>query len=382
MRRLSVVALIALLGVVTPGLAFAQAQCGGVERWPVKVGADEDAALIDRNPVEITLSELVRHATPTLPARDEHHVRLPEEQTVWQVTARLLKFKPELGKGGDDDYHLIIVDDTLEFSQRSMISSHSFVAEIVKPECVPGRRGDPNTESHFQAELQAVWDKFEQRFPDSRHGWNDAGGMRVRVTGVGFFDRPHGQTGRARNMLELHPVLDIEFLDDAVQPLDVGGTPAAGTNILVNPGFEAGGDGWSVTGESVMSADDNEPALSGQMKAWLGGHGEAGVERISQAISIPSIAASATLTINLHVTTEEQLKQVFDTLDVEITHPNGQVRQTLGRFTNLDAAEGYRIHAFDVTVFRGQNVRLRFTAREDDGSYTSFVLDDLAVIVR
>jgi serine protease len=230
--------------------------------------------------------------------------------------------------------------------------------------------------------IEAVWDKFERRFPDSKHGWNAAGGMRVRLTGVGFFDRPHGQTGRARNQIEIHPVLDIEFLDDAVQPVAPGGATVDGVNILVNPGFEAGGDGWTVSGEGIMSADDSEPARTGQMKAWLGGHGEARTERISQAIAIPASASSATLTIHLHVTTEEQLNQVFDTLDVEITHPNGQVRQTLRRFTNLDAAEGYRIHAFDLTAFRGQDVRLRFTAREDNGSYTSFVLDDLALIVR
>jgi hypothetical protein len=29
----------------------------------------------------------------------------------------------------------------------------------------------------------------------------------ARVTGVGFFDRNHGQTGRALNLIELHPVL-------------------------------------------------------------------------------------------------------------------------------------------------------------------------------
>jgi hypothetical protein len=127
----------------------------------------------------------------------------------------LLKFKPELGKSGDNDYHLVIVDDTLQFSQGQQVSTHSFVAEIVKPECVPGRHGDPGTESEFGEALEAVWNKFEERFPDSKHGWNDAGGMRVRLTGVGFFDRPHGQTGRAPNMIELHPLLDIEFLDDA-----------------------------------------------------------------------------------------------------------------------------------------------------------------------
>ena len=34
----------------------------------------------------------------------------------------------------------------------------------------------------------------------------------ARVTGIGFFDRFHGQTGVAPNMFELHPILKIEWL--------------------------------------------------------------------------------------------------------------------------------------------------------------------------
>jgi hypothetical protein len=34
----------------------------------------------------------------------------------------------------------------------------------------------------------------------------------LRVTGVGFFDYDHGQIGAAPNVIELHPVLRIEWL--------------------------------------------------------------------------------------------------------------------------------------------------------------------------
>jgi hypothetical protein len=33
----------------------------------------------------------------------------------------------------------------------------------------------------------------------------------VIITGVGFFDFYHGQTGVATNGIELHPVIDIQF---------------------------------------------------------------------------------------------------------------------------------------------------------------------------
>jgi hypothetical protein len=34
----------------------------------------------------------------------------------------------------------------------------------------------------------------------------------ARVTGIRFFDRMHGQTGVAPNVIELHPILKIEWL--------------------------------------------------------------------------------------------------------------------------------------------------------------------------
>ena len=36
----------------------------------------------------------------------------------------------------------------------------------------------------------------------------------VTVTGVGFFDRIHGQEGVAPNGIELHPLLSIDFHPD------------------------------------------------------------------------------------------------------------------------------------------------------------------------
>jgi hypothetical protein len=38
-----------------------------------------------------------------------------------------------------------------------------------------------------------------------------AANVPVVVTGVGFWDFPHGQRGAAMNLVELHPVLDIQF---------------------------------------------------------------------------------------------------------------------------------------------------------------------------
>jgi hypothetical protein len=48
----------------------------------------------------------------------------------------------------------------------------------------------------------------------------------VRVTGVGFFDFEHGQTGVAPNAIELHPVLDISFRGNTTTTLMSGENPS------------------------------------------------------------------------------------------------------------------------------------------------------------
>ena len=256
------------------------------------------------SPVVTTLNALVFLQTPKLPPMSDDTTRLPQERTVRIVEGRLVQFKPELGKKGDRDLHLVITDDTLEFSEGNQISSHSVVAEIVKPECVPGRHGTPGTTSRFQSQIEDVWKAFNTRFPDIKHKWNDGGDVPVRLTGVGFFDRAHGQTGRARNQIEIHPVLEIAFLDSP--------TGGGGVNLFPDGGFEASGQGWTVQGEEVISTNEAEPPRSGKIKAWLAGKGEAGTEKLSHQVTVPANATSATLQVFVHITTDETANQVAE----------------------------------------------------------------------
>jgi hypothetical protein len=65
-----------------------------------------------------------------------------------------------------------------------------------------------------RAALVSAGQTIDQRFPnaDQSGDWNDGAGAPVEVTGIGFFDRPHNQTGRAPNNIEIHPILSIQFL--------------------------------------------------------------------------------------------------------------------------------------------------------------------------
>jgi hypothetical protein len=344
----------------------------------VKVGADSGAGLVNLAPVPIDLHSLVSIQRPQLPNDDD--TRLPQERTVYQLHANLVKFKPENGKTGDQDYHLVISDDTMEFSSGPTMSPHSVIAEVVKPSCIGGKAGG-TTPSAFAAQLGQVRASFEGQFPNIVSGWNEAG-IPVTITAVGFFDRQHGQTGRALNGIELHPILDIQFGAGAapvVAPSAAPSSPPAA--ILQNPGFENGTQGWTAS-PSVITTDPGEPARTGTGKAWLGGYGEAHADELCQQLSIPASATSVVLSYYLHITSEEQTTtDKFDVMHVQIRNPADAVLRNVTTYSNLLAAPGFKLKTVNLTAFKGQTVKVCFQAVEDNGSTTSFVLDDFKLVV-
>jgi hypothetical protein len=95
----------------------------------------------------------------------------------------------------DRDYHLILADP--DYQRVTM------VAEIPDPSCHGACHSGLG---QMYAEARAVLETALQT-PKP----NDAP-ILLRVTGVGFFDYDHGQTGAAPNVIELHPVLRLEWL--------------------------------------------------------------------------------------------------------------------------------------------------------------------------
>ena len=144
-RLLKYVCLILMLG------ASGLAQCGGPERWGVKDGTDTDSRPVDLNDIKsISISDLVGIQEPGLPPRTDNETRLPQETHVYKVKARLVKWKEEAGETGDNDYPLVLTDDTLRFTQgRGKPTGHSFIGEIPDPDCLPGANGTFGNTSPF-----------------------------------------------------------------------------------------------------------------------------------------------------------------------------------------------------------------------------------------
>lgn len=217
----------------------------GVERWPVKTGTDLDVSAVGTEVVKTTVEEMVsiprppdmQPATNDFPDFQEHRSS-PVEDTVWQLDATIIALKQE----ADGDYHLVLQGASGE----TMIgeiptprppfvqATSPFLANIVaarkavdnklvkklKPAAFVPMRGKlvPREAIHGPLPAAAAAAPAPASFVTPEESAAAAfktqvKPTRVRITGVGFFDRVHGQMGVSQlNGIELHPVLQIEWL--------------------------------------------------------------------------------------------------------------------------------------------------------------------------
>jgi hypothetical protein len=199
------------------------------------------------------VTDLVAIHQPHLPGQGDNRTRIiPDETHVYRVQARLVKWKHE---PDDDDYHLVLTDDTLNFTDESAHppvppTGHSFIGEVPNPGCFSGRDGSFGSQTPFADGITSARQTMDQRFPnaDQSGKWNDGAGAQVEITGMGFFDRPHNQTGRAPNNIEIHPIISIRFLDQA--------TPATSLTPTPSPQPSPTGNQWEYQMISATNATD------------------------------------------------------------------------------------------------------------------------------
>lgn len=164
-----------------PCALTAQSRCG-VERWPVKIWADDDAAKVDTGPVPITVAELVSVTRPATSFPQRRRVAGVELQT-FLLRARFVEARPQ---DDDSDIHVIVRD--LEIDEATLVT------EIPHPECTADER------------LARVFAEARQAL---RTVSRDA---IIEIIGLGFFDNLHGQRGMALNGIEIHPVLRLRVI--------------------------------------------------------------------------------------------------------------------------------------------------------------------------
>jgi hypothetical protein len=222
----------------------------GAERWTIKTGQDPAAAKVGdlivmggKGIVPATVEELIRIPRPAdmLPVNSsvkkyETRRAAPVEFTVWQVTGMIIALKLEV----DGDYHLVVqgasgdmmiaevatptkpflgtspwlanikaVRAALDFKFGKMLQPQNFTmldGMLVPREAVSMVQALPmeiHTMLTPEEGQESSVPTFKTAVPSTR----------ARLTGVGFFDQVHGQTGVSKlNGIELHPVLKVEFL--------------------------------------------------------------------------------------------------------------------------------------------------------------------------
>ena len=148
-------------------------------------------------------------------------------------------------------------------------------------------------------------------------------------------------------------------------------TPVGGCSgqILLDPGFENGGTGWSSTA-GVMNTD-GAYSHSGLGYAWLDGYGSTHTDTVSQSVSIKA-GCHATMTYWLRIDTAETSNTAYDKLTLSI---NGTTKQS---FSNINHG-GYALHSLDLSAYAGTTVTVKFTGTEDSSLATSFFIDDTAI---
>jgi hypothetical protein len=166
----------------------------GVELWSIKTGTDSSARSVNQKTVVVTTIFHLRTLSAPSSALVTSRVR-PVETTDYWVAAILLRYKYET----DSDIHLVIADT----------GGRTMIAEMPAPQCV-------GASSPFLPSIRYVRRKFTSQFRPST-SWQRVN-TPVRIAGVGFYDFPHGQSGRAPNSIELHPVLRFSVGAGSARP--------------------------------------------------------------------------------------------------------------------------------------------------------------------
>jgi hypothetical protein len=249
------------LGTVAPQaaeLALAapapEADKPGTERWPVKTGTDQDRAKVGKNIingenlgagiVETTVMELISLPRPPglqVPTQDPPQFQSVRdgvtEVTIWRIEAVIIALKHE----ADGDYHLVLqgpggetMVGEIPTPTKVFVGDSPWLANIgqarqeidqkLVKNLSPQAFSLVNGKYMPHGSVTATGVATETASPLMRFDTPPEGSGLVqplfatrinatgaRITGVGFFDRAHGQTGAAPNLIELHPVLKVEW---------------------------------------------------------------------------------------------------------------------------------------------------------------------------
>lgn len=155
-------------------------------------------------------------------------------------------------------------------------------------------------------------------------------------------------------------------------------------NLIQNPGFESGATSWTqyaFNGATPIGTSGGVPAHSGSKFAHLGGYNSAN-DYVEQTIAIPANVLTAKIEFWYWILSQEANPGAAnDLLKVELYSTGGTKLATLTTLSNLNASAGWlKSTALDVSAYKGQTVRLRFSATSNATLSTAFNVDDVSLL--
>lgn len=157
-----------------------------------------------------------------------------------------------------------------------------------------------------------------------------------------------------------------------------GTTGGGGTELIVNPGFEAGTAPWVASGQITFS-QGTFPHTGTNYVIVNGVNSSTGT--IYQTVTIPSGGANLNFWMNIS-TSEAAGASVFDQFFIEVRNTSGTLLATLATFSNQNSqtAGVYTLRGpYNLSAFAGQTVRIQFRGTNDVTLPTNFRIDDISV---
>jgi hypothetical protein len=188
------------------------AETCGVERWDVKTLSDAAATSVNYTPAPATVTAL--RALPTAAVGVSTPRIAGPETTTYTIQVRLVSMKFE----DDKDIHLVVAD---------LATGQTMIVEFPNPNC-RGAVSSPHLTEIASARAALI---SAEGLPGS--SFTNLVGT-ATITGVGFVDVLHGQTGVAPNGIELHPAIAFSAGTSAPSTT-VATTTAAPTTATTTP---------------------------------------------------------------------------------------------------------------------------------------------------
>jgi carboxypeptidase T len=151
--------------------------------------------------------------------------------------------------------------------------------------------------------------------------------------------------------------------------------PPAGTEKIVNGGFESGTSPWVQSSSGGYQLISTTRPHTGSYSAYMGNYNNAS-DSIYQSVTIPS---NGTLTYWWYMQTQETGTTAYDYLRVRLYNSGGTLVATLRSWSNASGAGQWRQDSLSLASYAGQTLRVQFTVTNDSSLPTGFFVDDVSV---